>query len=148
VDGAHQGGAVPAQVAHTNLAALDTRGRTQSASVWAGVFQIGQSRTGKGLTRLILRGAPPNCAPGTHARISSAKRRRVKSRRLWTQDENGRYSTYGANSVATVLGTKWETVDTCAWTLTSVVSGKVSVRDLHRHKTVLVSAGHSYLARP
>jgi hypothetical protein len=129
------------------VTALDTHGRTQSATLWGGAFQIGQSRTGNGMTRLVLRGALPTCARGARAHTSSANKRSVKSRKLWARDEHGRYNTYGANSVATVLGTKWETIDTCAGTLTRVVRGKVRALDLHRHKTVLVSAGHSYLAR-
>jgi hypothetical protein len=38
-------------------------------------------------------------------------------------------------------------VDRCDGTLTRVTSGAVSVRDFRRHRTVLVRAGHSYLAR-
>jgi streptogramin lyase len=129
------------------VTALDTHGKTQSATLWGGLFEVGQSRTGNGMTRLSLRGALPTCAGGARAHMSSAGKRRVKMRKLWAQDEHGRYSTYGASSATTVLGTKWETVDTCAGTLTRVVHGKVRVRDLRRHKTVLVSAGHSYLAR-
>jgi streptogramin lyase len=129
------------------VTALDTHGKTQSAIVWGGVFQVGQSRTGHGMTRLTLRGALPSCAQPRRAHASSARTRRVRSRKLWAQDERGRYSTYGANSAATVLGTRWETVDTCAGTRTRVVRGKVRVRALHQHATVVVSAGHSYLAR-
>jgi hypothetical protein len=35
----------------------------------------------------------------------------------------------------------------CEGSYTKVKHGKVSVRDLRRKKTVLVRAGHSYLAR-
>jgi hypothetical protein len=48
--------------------------------------------------------------------------------------------------VATVRGTYWETVDRCNGTLTVVRKGAVSVRDIHRRRTVLVRAGHSYFA--
>ena len=44
-------------------------------------------------------------------------------------------------------GTRWLTVDRCDGTLTRVTHGAVSVRDFLRHRTVLVRAGHSYLAR-
>jgi hypothetical protein len=37
--------------------------------------------------------------------------------------------------------------DTCRGTLTIVTNGVVAVRDFRRHKTVLVRAGHRYLAR-
>jgi hypothetical protein len=49
--------------------------------------------------------------------------------------------------VATVRGTLWETIERCEGTVTLVKQGSVSVRDLHRHRTVLVRAGHSYLAK-
>ena len=40
-----------------------------------------------------------------------------------------------------------ETVDRCDGTLTRVVEGSVRVRDRVRHRTVIVRAGRSYLAR-
>jgi hypothetical protein len=46
-----------------------------------------------------------------------------------------------------VRGTRWVTVDRCDGTLTRVTEGAVSVRDKVRHRTVLVRAGHSYLAK-
>jgi hypothetical protein len=49
--------------------------------------------------------------------------------------------------VATVRGTRWYTEDRCGGTLTRVTQGAVAVRDLRRKRTVLVRAGHSYLAR-
>jgi hypothetical protein len=74
-------------------------------------------------------------------------RRRLPVRRLWARDRGGRFRTHGRNSVATVRGTSWVTTDTCAGTRTTVTSGAVSVRDVRRRRTVLVRAGHSYLAR-
>ena len=63
------------------------------------------------------------------------------------QDNHGQYTTQGLNSVATVRGTDWETVDSCRGTLTFVKRGVVAVRDVRRHRTFLVTAGHRYLAR-
>ena len=126
-------------------------GRKQAATLWGGVFEVRQSRTGGGMTRLILKGALPVCAHRSlsHARAhASSKRRAAKTRQLWVKDNHGRYRSEGAYSATTVLGTEWETEDTCAGTVTRVVKGKVRVRDLHTHRAVLVSAGHSYLARP
>ncbi len=70
----------------------------------------------------------------------------VRQPALWAKDNHGQYSTRGQNSVATVRGTYWETINRCDGTLTVVKQGLVSVRDLHRHRTVLVRSGHSYLA--
>jgi hypothetical protein len=52
----------------------------------------------------------------------------------------GRYSS-GAST-----GTEWITEDRCDGTLTRVSQGSVSVRDLVNDRTVIVRAGHSYLA--
>ena len=51
------------------------------------------------------------------------------------------------DSVATVRGTEWITEDTCDGTLTTVVKGAVSVRNLHNGRKKLVKAGRSYLVR-
>jgi streptogramin lyase len=130
--------------------ALDRGGHTQSATLWSGEFVIHQSATGNGLTTFTLAGGPRGCRAARHgarpARAARAKARpRVQS--LWAKDNHGRFSTQGQDSVATVRGTYWGTVQRCGGTLTIVRQGVVSVRDIRRHRTVLVSAGHSYLAR-
>ena len=68
-------------------------------------------------------------------------------RRLWAKDDHGRFRTHGRDSVATTRGTLWSTEDRCTGTLTRVKQGKVLVRPRHSRRTVLVSAGHKYLAR-
>ena len=67
--------------------------------------------------------------------------------KLWGNGK-GKFRTNGKYSSATVRGTIWLTTDRCDGTLTTVRRGTVRVRDLRRHKTVTVKAGHSYLARP
>ena len=130
--------------------ARDAHGRTQAGTFWGGVFQIRQRRHGKGMTDLVLRGGGfSRC--GTRASVSvlarEAKGKRRVVRRLWGKDSHSRFRTHGRDSVATVRGTRWVTTDRCDGTLTRVTQGKVSVRDLHRKRSVLVSAGHAYLAR-
>ncbi len=119
-------------------------GGSQSVVASEGAFQVFQKATG--MTDLFLRGPALSC--GRRASASSAKKRPVASRKLWAEDDHGRYASYGSYSATTVLGTRWETVDTCAGTLTRVARGEVHVSDRYGHKTVLVSAGHSYLTRP
>ena len=68
-------------------------------------------------------------------------------RRLFTNGK-GRFRTRGRYSAAAVRGTNWLTADRCDGTLTQVKQGKVAVNDLVKHKTVLVPAGKSYLAKP
>jgi hypothetical protein len=141
-------------------AVLDTRGgtvalttaldggRTQTATFHSGVFQVRQSKTAHGLTDIFLRGPALNCGPTrASARAAAVAKRKPPKRQLWGRDNGGRFRTHGKNSAATVRGTSWVTTDTCAGTRTTVRSGAVSVRDVHRHRTVLVRAGHSYLAR-
>jgi hypothetical protein len=119
-------------------------GKTQTAEFGGGRFVVRQSRSGHGMVDVFLRGRLGSC----RARIASiARKRRARGRSLWGRDHGGRYRTHGANSVATVRGTRWLTRDTCAGTLTKVTRGVVSVRDLRRKRTVTVRAGHSYLAR-
>ena len=133
--------------------ALNRSGRTQSASVWGGSFVVHQTAK-RGMTTFTVAGALSCPAPRRNAKVrtmlarSDAKKPPKKTTRsLWAHDNHGQYSTRGNNSVATVRGTWWETVDTCRGTITRVKHGLVSVRDLRRHRTVLVHAGHSYLAR-
>jgi len=128
------------------LTALSLHRRTQAARIWGDSFRVLQNATGNGMTRLLLVGARPSCAVRSRARAASTRRRRVKSRGLWAEDDHGLYSTYGANSVASVRGTRWGTIESCAGTRTVVSRGRVAVRDLSNGRTVLLGAGASYLA--
>jgi streptogramin lyase len=126
--------------------AVNAAGKLQSATLWHGSFAVGQ-RPGAGMTTFTLP-RPSGCAVARHARSSVASAARAKAPpTLWARDSHGQYSTRGQNSVATVRGTYWETTNRCDGTLTTVKQGLVSVRTLHRHRSVLVRAGHSYLAK-
>jgi hypothetical protein len=123
-------------------------GDTQSAVFHGGLFEVLQPKDAKGLTELRLRGPEPSCAAGG-ARAATAdktKKKKKHRRALWGRDNGGAFRTRGGNSVATVRGTSWFTEDRCDGTLTRVSQGTVSVRDLVNHRTVIVRAGHSYLA--
>lgn len=119
-------------------------GGTQTAQVWGGLFRFGQSAHGDGQTELYLSGPVGPCPKRRGG--ATAARARAK-RQLWSKDSGGKYTTHGENSAATVLGTEWLTVDSCAGTLTRVRRGRVRVRDTHNSDITFVSAGHSYLAR-
>jgi hypothetical protein len=121
-------------------------GKTQTGQFHGGVFRVRQSAGAGGTTDIDLRGPAPTCRTGK-ARARAAAVAPTKRRKLWGSDKGGRFRTHGRNSVATVRGTKWVTTDTCAGTRTTVTEGSVSVRDLRRKRTVLVRAGHSYVAR-
>ena len=65
---------------------------------------------------------------------------------LSVSDNNGKFRTKGRYSAATVRGTFWETEDRCDGTLTIVKRGSVNVQDFRTRKTIIVRAGHSFLA--
>jgi hypothetical protein len=133
----------------TLQSALDAAGHVQTATVRGAVFEVRQSRTGDGVTDLVLKGgAPASCAgTGAAARAAGVTAAKPKPGALWARDSHGRFRTRGRNSVATVRGTRWSTRETCAGTVTRVMQGAVDVRDLRSGKTVTVRRGHAYLAR-
>ena len=118
---------------------------TQTGTFHGGRFEVRQPAGGHGMTELVLRGPPATCPAGGVRAASVA--RDGPPRVLWGHDRHGRFRTRASNSVITVRGTTWYVADRCDGTLTRVTSGSVSVRDLRRRRTVVVSAGHSYLAR-
>ena len=124
-------------------------GATQTAQMWGGIAVMKQAADG--VVDLYLMGARPSC--GKSSSRSAVASRTAKSKKtpvkklIWVKDNHGRFRSHGQNSVATVRGTLWLTQETCAGTLTKVKQGAVAVRDLRRKRTVLVRAGHSYLAR-
>jgi hypothetical protein len=122
--------------------ALDAKGHTQRGLFWGGRFTVRQSRAAGGIVDLGLVGTPTGCRAG--AARAAAKKKPI---RLWGQDHHGKFRTRGRYSAATVRGTKWLTTETCAGTRTTVAQGAVSVFDRVRHRTALVRAGGSYLAR-
>jgi hypothetical protein len=128
------------------VSALDTRGHSQTGTFNGGRFKVKQSKTGKGMTDLYLSGPKPGrCSAPNRASASKAAKKRKRS--LWGKDNEGRFRTHGADSVATVRGTRWLTQDRCDGTLTRGTEGAVVVRELHRKRSTVVRAGHSYLAR-
>jgi hypothetical protein len=144
--------------------ARDLRGRQQSARFYAGLFVLRQRRAQVPVTELELAGSSfAGCAKsvararvvrpsgGLQARSAAKRPKRPKRskrvvRRLWG-DGKGTFRTRGRHSSAAVRGTKWLTADRCDGTLVRVVRGRVEVRDFVRKRTVVVKAGHSYLAR-
>jgi hypothetical protein len=115
-------------------------GAAQKARFYEGVFKVTQSGS---VTVLALAEPLASCRSARAGAAAASK----KKRHLWG-DGKGAFRTNGKYSSATVRGTKWLVQDSCSGTLTRVVRGKVTVRDDVRHKTVVVPAGKSYVARP
>ena len=150
--------AVRGRVRLTSVATASRRGRTlrtQQAEFSQGSFQIRQRRGRRPSTDVALRStnfaqvcaSAATAARGATVTAAQARRRsrRVVSR--LTGDGRGRFRTVGRNSAATVRGTRWLTEERCDGTLTLVLRGIVSVRDLRANRTIIVRAGRSYLAR-
>ena len=126
----------------TIVAASDAQGGTDTAVFYGGIFKIAQTKGSKPTTILRLT-EQLSCPKAGGASIAAKKK---KKRRLWGDGE-GKFRTKGKHSAATVVGTKWLVEDRCKSTLTRVVSGRVSVRDFVKKKTVIVRAGKRYTAR-
>jgi hypothetical protein len=121
----------------------DRSGKLQTASFWGGAFIVRQARTGHAVTTITL--PAPTCSRAR--RVASASGKAPGALHLWAHDNRGRFVTRGHSAVATVRGTTWLTRESCAGTLVKVTRGIVSVRDLVRHRTVVIRAGQSYIAR-
>jgi hypothetical protein len=119
--------------------ATAARGSTQYGLFYAGRFQLAQQHSGATTLTLDARLA---CGSYAQRRTKAA---RPRSRSLWGL-AHGSFTTDGRFAAATVLGTKWETTDTCTGTRITVAQGEVRVSDHVRHRTLIVSAPHSYLA--
>jgi hypothetical protein len=134
------GSTIDAKQGEIRITALQAKGgQPHTATFFDGIFKITQTRR---TTDLTLTEALASC--GGKARAAAKK---PKSRRLWG-DGSGSFRTRGQYSSATVRGTRWLVQDSCAGTLTRVKRGVVSVHDNLKRRTILLRAGHSYLARP
>jgi len=130
-----------------NITSALPDGGTQTGIFHGGLFDVLQSKTGAGSTELVVHGRPIRCRRASRSGAAVTARRRRHPRSLWGNVRHGNFRIRGGYSVASVRGTIWNVEDRCAGTLTRVRRGSVRVRDLRRHRTVVVRAGHSYLAR-
>jgi hypothetical protein len=125
--------------------------------VFAGaLYSVNQVARGvhKGLTTLkllqgIFPGAPSFAACGAKAIVAGSGLTAIAASysQFLRASAHGSYRTSGHYSASTVRGTVWDMIDRCGGTLTVVHRGIVAVHDFVRRKTVLVHAGHHYLAR-
>ena len=142
--------------------ARDTKGTPQTGHFWGGQFRVRQTGgAGNLVTQLSLTGELSGCTSARAAApallqnigqlqnvgIAASAKHAPQTRLLWGSDNHGHFSTRGNNALATVRGTVWMMKDTCAGTVTQVMKGKVSVRDLRTGRSFLVTAGHQRLVR-
>ncbi len=138
------------------VTAAPKKGRTQSGTFRGAIFRLTQAARGasKGLATLSLvesafQGAPTYgvCTDKGKAADASAAAASSHVLQLLRASAHGKFRTRGRYSAATVLGTIWTVADRCDGTLTHDITDRVSVTDFVRHKTVLLHAGQSYLAK-
>lgn len=113
---------------------------TQTADFYQGRAVIGQTIATVPVTTLTLSG-PLKCPKRKSSSVAQPK-----TRGLWGNGK-GIFTTNGKYAAAAVRGTIWFTQDRCDGTLVRVQSGRVSVFDRVRRRTVIVVAGRSYLAK-
>jgi streptogramin lyase len=118
---------------------------TKTSEFYGGRFTISQAASKDAVLDVKLSGPLAGCGAGAAFR---AKAKKAKGRLVWG-DGKGTFRTTGKRSAATVRGTNWLVEDRCdGTTLTRVVRGVVAVRDDVKKKTVTLTAGRSYVARP
>jgi len=125
-------------------------GGTQSGQFFEGQFALTQSHSGV-VGATLTSGdfsACPTARQRSHLARASSRRASPKHavRKLWS-NAHGSFSTKGNYAAGAVQGTEWLTEDLCEGTLIRVTRDKVRVTDLVRHRTIVVRAGHSYLAK-
>jgi hypothetical protein len=127
--------------------------KTQTASFGRAVFKVTQGRSGasKGIATVSLvegafKGAPSFASCKARKGKASAAAVSKKVLQLLHASGHGKFRTKGRYAAATVRGTIWTTADRCDGTLVHSIKDSVTVNDLVRHKTIILRAGHSYLA--
>ena len=136
--------------------ATGQKGKTQKGVFGGAIFKLTQARAGasKGLATLALvegafAGAPSfaTCKKASKASDATAAAVSKKVLQLLHASAHGKFRTSGRYSAATVRGTVWTVADRCDGTLTHDVTDSVAVNDFVHHKTIILHAGQSYLAK-
>jgi hypothetical protein len=125
--------------------------KTQRGMFGGAIFKITQARNGLATLTLVegaFRGAPTYASCQAHtAADASAAALSSKTLQLLDSSAHGKFATKGRYSAATVRGTKWTIADRCDGTLTHDITDSVVVTDFVHHKTIVLHAGQSYLAK-
>lgn len=135
------GSVVDASSGHLEVIAAKRSG-TESGSFYDGSFRLTQTRGG--YVQATLSGRPSGCEK-EHGSDHGARDARSRSFKLWGHVK-GNYRTRGRYGSASVRGTIWLTENRCDGTYFRVVKGTLWIRDFTRHRSIVLHAGHSYLA--
>jgi hypothetical protein len=138
---------------HGTLSLVTSTGKghkTQTGTFAGAIFKVTQDHSG--LTTLTIvenafKGAPSYAScKAASGRASAAKLSAKTLQLLRGKDNHGKFRTKGRYAAATTRGTAWSVADRCDGTLTKVTQSSVLVNDFVRHISVVLRAGHSYLA--
>jgi hypothetical protein len=132
------------------MTSASPKGGLQTANFSGGIFKVAQ-RGQKGSTQLTLSGGRfAICKAKAKRKIATKPKpppaKKTILRSLWGNG-TGTFLTNGRYASATVRGTIWLTQDRCDGTRIVVQRGIVAVFDRRLHKTILVKAGKTYLAK-
>jgi hypothetical protein len=145
------GSILDARAGSVQLTAAAGKHKRETGNFSGAIFKLTQAKSG--LTNLSLaegafRGAPSYATCKAHkAGEASAATGSAKTLQLLHASAKGKFRTTGRYSAATVRGTKWTIADRCNGTLTRDLVHSVVVNDFVRHRTVVLHAGQSYLAK-
>jgi hypothetical protein len=126
--------------------------KTQSGTFGGAIFKISQAHSGLATLAIVegaFKGAPSyaSCRAKRKAADASTAAASSKTLQLLHSSATGKFATRGKYAAATVRGTKWTIADRCDGTLTHDLTDSVAVTDFVHHKTVILHAGQTYLAK-
>jgi hypothetical protein len=122
--------------------------KTQNGTFGGAIFKVSQAHNGLATLSLVenaFKGAPSFARCKGKADDASAAA--SKTLQLLHSSAKGKFATKGKYAAATVRGTKWTTADRCDGTQVHDATGSVAVTDFVRHKTIILHAGQTYLAK-
>lgn len=125
--------------------AVNSAGETQIGEFHGGIFKVLQKRAAGAGTVLRLTARLACAGAVRHAADLASAAHGKRHRHLWA-NSSAHFGTRGGYGAASASGAHWLTNDSCTGTRFTVVHGAVRVTDFVRHKTILVRAGHRYLA--
>jgi hypothetical protein len=137
--------------AKTNTKKPKAKVTTQKGTFGGAVFKITQDHSGLATLSLVegagFAGAPTYASCQTHSGKAAVAALSKKTLQLLKgSDNHGKFRTKGRYAAATVRGTVWSIADRCDGTVTHVIKDSVLINDFVRHISLILHAGHSYLA--
>jgi hypothetical protein len=126
------------------------KGKTEQGVFGGAVFKFTQAHSGLATLSLVegaFAGAPSYGLCKAHKAGEATAAAASKTLQLLHASAHGKFRTSGRYAAATVRGTKWTIADRCDGTLTHDLTDSVVVNDFVHHKSVVLHAGQSYLAR-